>query len=153
MSRLPDRESGKVCNCRETARSGRPLQNHPSTAYPATDGCLTVLGAWLRKRFNMSHSQCYVAEASASQIGSGVVSGVDLYSIVKELVGTAEPRPQNGFRVAPERDQGVARGPGGPPSYGAETAKRFGDCALRGCRHLATLLNVGRSTLYRALVA
>jgi hypothetical protein len=40
-------------------------------------GCLTVLGAWLRKRFSMSYSQCYGAEASASLIGSGVVSGVD----------------------------------------------------------------------------
>ena len=38
----------------------------------------------------------------------------------------------------PERDQGVARGPGGPPYFGAETAMRFGDCELRGCGHLAT---------------
>ena len=93
-------------------------------AHSYEDGCLlTVLGAWLRKRSNMSHSQCYGAEASASQIGSRVVSGVDLYSIVKELVGTAgrnTPRagPQNEFRVVPEHDQGVARGPGGPPYYG-----------------------------------
>jgi hypothetical protein len=29
--------------------------------------------------------------------------------------------------MVPERDRGVARGPGGPPYYGAETAKRFGD--------------------------
>jgi hypothetical protein len=36
-------------------------------------GCFTALGAWLRKRFDLSHSQCYGAEGSASQIGSGVV--------------------------------------------------------------------------------
>jgi hypothetical protein len=47
-------------------------------------------------------------------------SGVDLYSIVKELVGTAEPRPRNiVFLVKQERDQGLARGPGGPPYFGA----------------------------------
>jgi hypothetical protein len=49
--------------------------------------------------------------------GSDVVSGVDLYSIVKELVGTVEPPPQNEFQVVPERDRGVARGPGGPPHF------------------------------------
>ena len=48
----------------------------------ASEKCITVLG--------LSHSQCYAAEASASQIGSRVVSGVDLYSIVKELVGWAK---------------------------------------------------------------
>jgi hypothetical protein len=99
---------------------------------------LDRFGGLTQKAFDMSHSQCCVAEASASQIGSRVVSGVDLYSIVKELV--TEQRPQNGFRVAPERDQGVARGPGGPPYYGAETAKRFGDCALRGCWPAGKLL-------------
>jgi hypothetical protein len=92
---------------------------------PAGFGCFTVLGAWLRRRFNLSHSQFYGAEARASQIGSRV-GWVDLYSIVKELVGTAGrniPRagPQNIiFPVAQERDQGVARGPGGPPYYGVQ---------------------------------
>jgi hypothetical protein len=61
------------------------------------------------------------------------LSGIDLYSIVKDLVGTAgrnTPRagPQNiAFLVALERDQGVARGPGGPPYFGAETAWKL-DC-------------------------
>jgi hypothetical protein len=55
---------------------------------------------------------CFGGVASASEIGSRVVSGVDLYSIVKELVGTAgqnAPRagPQNSFWVVPERDQGT----------------------------------------------
>jgi hypothetical protein len=36
-------------------------------------GCLTILGAWLRKQFDVSHSQCCIAETSASQIGSRVV--------------------------------------------------------------------------------
>jgi len=49
------------------------------------------------------------AEAGASQIGSRVAEWVDLYLIVKELVGTVEPRPQNIVsRKVPERDHGVA---------------------------------------------
>jgi hypothetical protein len=77
-------------------------------------------GAWLRTRCNMSHSQCYGAEAGASQIGSRVVSGVDLYSVVKELVGAASCAAAHGwakYTEEQERDQGVARGPGGPPYY------------------------------------
>ena len=74
----------------------------------------------------MSPSQGYGSEAGASQIGSGVVSGVALYSIVKELVETAKTRPENGFRVVPERDPGVTQGsradPGGPPYFAGESA-------------------------------
>jgi hypothetical protein len=104
----------------------------------------------------MPHLQCYGAEASASQIGSRVVSGVDLYSIVKELVGTAgrnTPRagPQNiVFPVAAERDQGTRpTSQAKPPTLlsaaglaAGESSVRLADARgsvrfLRGCGHLA----------------
>jgi hypothetical protein len=51
-----------------------------------------------------------IAQASASQIGSRVASGVDLYSVVKELVGRLgeirrEPGHRISFLAAAERDQ------------------------------------------------
>jgi hypothetical protein len=51
-----------------------------------------------------------MAQASASQIGSRVASGVDLYSIVKELVGrlakySGSRATEYRFLVAAERDQ------------------------------------------------
>src|ERR1700679_3256978 len=104
---------------------------------PVPPGVLNRFG-WLRTRL-----QCHGAEARASQIGSRVVSGVDLYSIVKELVGTAG---RNIPRAGPRNGAGARRGgrarTGGSAlltartakrvgDYGAETAKRFGDCELR----------------------
>jgi hypothetical protein len=46
------------------------------------DGCISVLGARLTKRFNISRSHCYGSETSASQIGSRAVRGVNLYSVI-----------------------------------------------------------------------
>jgi len=94
-----------------------------------TFGCLAVLGAWLRRRFNMSHScygACFGAQASASQIGSGVVSGVDLYSIVQELVGTAETAAVEWFSgSAGARPGGSRADPGVRPTF--TRLRAFGD--------------------------
>ena len=109
----------------------------------------------------MPHSQYYGAETSASQIGSRVASRVDLYSIVKELVGRAgrnTPRagPRNiVFTLAAERgvfrpDQGTrptsrAKPPTPLSATGLaadESNVRLADARgsvrfLRGCGHLA----------------
>jgi hypothetical protein len=78
--------TGDSCSFLEcTARPflGYAAQRHRRPAHYGARGCLTVLGAWLRTRFSVSYSQCYVAEDSASQIGSRVVSGVDYIQLSK----------------------------------------------------------------------
>src|SRR5580658_2175289 len=54
------------------------------------NGCLAFLGTWLGTRLMCIHS--VMAPRRARSNGFRGVSGVDLYSIGKELVGTVEPR-------------------------------------------------------------
>jgi hypothetical protein len=56
--------------------------------------------------------------ASASQIGSRVVSGSIYIQLSKNWWGRLNrAATEYRFLVAAERDQGVARGPGGPPYF------------------------------------